>query len=203
MNASQLSDMHPQKPIFAYSANTAFVLPSRPIKQELPSSTMALNNERKAFAAKEYAAFIARYPTQSTITPTPVVPSLSIPTLEQLRLSIPTMFQPLLSGKLETQQRSRDINCWIECFSALVHQQKSQTEQKETNEAFLQLLIKLNEHLEKSEMKMKQLFFDISNKVGLQSALDELLKTTKSVRLMKEVEEFEDMREDLEESIDS
>jgi hypothetical protein len=61
----------------------------------------------------------------------------------------------------------------------------------EQNEA-VDLLVHLNELIEKADGKMRKLFYDASTQARIDSVLDKLQTVSKSVRVQKEVEEFED-----------
>lgn len=43
---------------------------------------------------------------------------------------------------------------------------------------------------------MRQLFYEISDLVGLPAALDRVLAASKSVRVKKEIEDFQDTKDD-------
>jgi hypothetical protein len=60
------------------------------------------------------------------------------------------------------------------------------------------LLGALNEAVENSSRGMRQLFYETSDSSGFATALDQVQTISKSVRVMKEIEEFEDAKEEWE-----
>jgi hypothetical protein len=54
----------------------------------------------------------------------------------------------------------------------------------------------LNELVEKSDDRMKMLFYQSTEYAGIHGVLDKLQTVSKSVRVMKEIEEFEDVKEE-------
>ena len=56
----------------------------------------------------------------------------------------------------------------------------------------VELLVHLNEWIEKSEAKMKRQIYQGAEQAGIDHILDKLQTISRSVRTMKEVEEFRD-----------
>ena len=64
------------------------------------------------------------------------------------------------------------------------------------NEMMVDFLICLNRSVEKSDDRMKRLFYQSVEYAGIHGVLDKLQTVSKSVRVMKEIEEFEDVKEE-------
>jgi len=62
------------------------------------------------------------------------------------------------------------------------------------------LLVRLNGLIDGSDDRMKRVFYQGTEQGEIDEVLDKLQRVTKSVRGMKEVEEFEDVRGEWEES---
>ncbi len=64
----------------------------------------------------------------------------------------------------------------------------------------VELLVGVNGSIEKCDDKMKRLFYQGTEQAGIDGVLQKLQTVSKSVRAMKEVEEFEDARDDWKDS---
>lgn len=160
---------------------------------ELPSAIIALNNKRRAFGAKEYEAFRKRHQHhQKSLKPAFL--TTSVPNLQQLRFGIPHILQSVPNGRLEVADRGAEVRRWTEQFAALVANQPTNNSLE-----FVDLLVSLNQAVEQSDRKARQLFYQTSDLAGLIGSLDQLQSVSKSVRVMKEIEEFQDAREEWEE----
>jgi hypothetical protein len=165
------------------------------IHSELPDSTTRLNNERRAFGAKEFEAFEQRQPQPKEVAK----PSLLInvnSTSQDIQACIPYLFQSTAEGKQQTQELRSEISRWTQEFFRFVNDDKAPLEEKD--ECLLKLLGALNEAVECSSRSMRQLFYETSDSSGFKTALDQVQTTSKSVRVMKEIEEFEDAKEEWE-----
>ena len=67
-----------------------------------------------------------------------------------------------------------------------------------SSEELVELLTALNDAAEKSSRKVQWLFYRVSDEAGLEHVLEVILRVSKSVRVRKEVEEFQDIRQDWE-----
>ncbi|KAF2690880.1 hypothetical protein K458DRAFT_438643 [Lentithecium fluviatile CBS 122367] len=178
--------------VFAYHAGTS---PSSSLS--VPPSIVPLNNERRAFGVKEFDAFTKRHVR-------PVRPSflaVSTPDVVQLQDSLAYIFHPapnLDEGTASTppQERISEISRWIEGFRQFVQTDGSRGDQ---SKALVDLMVTLNEAIEKSDGALRAMFYQASDLVHLPEALERLQSNSKSVRVMKEVEEFQDAREEWDE----
>lgn len=118
-----------------------------------------------------------------------------MPTSQELQACIPYIFQSTAEGKQQTQQLKNEINRWTEGFSHFINHKAPP---REKDECFLMLLGALNEAVEDSSRGTRQLFYETSDSSGFATALDQVQTISKSVRVMKEIEEFEDAKEEWE-----
>lgn len=165
-----------------------------PGDSELSVATVKLNNERRAFGAKEYQAFLRQH-AQPKRVPKPSFLTSIMPTSQELQACIPYIFQSTAEGKQQTQQLKNEINRWTEGFSHFINHKAPP---REKDECFLMLLGALNEAVEDSSRGTRQLFYETSDSSGFATALDQVQTISKSVRVMKEIEEFEDAKEEWE-----
>lgn len=165
----------------------------------LSVATSKLNDQRRAFGAKEYKAFVQRhpqpkrFPKPSLLTPAILKPVT--PTSQELKACIPYIFRSTAEGKQQTQELRNEINRWTEGFSRFINHKAPP---REKDECFLMLLGALNEAVENSSRGTRQLFYETSDSSGFATALDQVQTISKSVRVMKEIEEFEDAKEEWE-----
>jgi len=158
---------------------------------ELPAATVALNNERRAFGAREYKAFKQRH-EQSKKGLKPSFLTSVAPTNQELQDSIPHIFQSTAEGKLQTQERKNEITRWAHEFSRYINDINVTKSNKDGH--VLRLLGALNEAVESSTGKMRKLFYETSDSAGFTSVLSQIETMSKSVRVMKEIEEFQDTK---------
>lgn len=161
-----------------------------------PPSLVSLNNERQAFTVKEFDAFIKRHvrPAQQTFL------DVSMPNMKQLHDGLAHIFHPLPSAEKEfmpaqSQERLSEISRWIQGIQQFVEGGGHRGQSK----GLVELIIALNEAVDKSGDSMRGLFYRASDRLGLLDALERLSNDSKSVRVVKEVEEFQDAREEWDE----
>ena len=160
---------------------------------ELPAATVALNNERRAFGAREYEAFIQRH-AQPKKAPKPSFLTSVAPTNQELQDSIPHIFQSTAEGKQQTQELRNEITRWTHGFSHFVNDTKATQSNKDG--CVLALLGALNESVDSSTGRTRQLFYETSDSAGFTAVLDRMATVSKSVRVMKEIEEFQDVKDE-------
>ncbi|KAI4666145.1 uncharacterized protein J4E78_003613 [Alternaria triticimaculans] len=160
---------------------------------ELPAATVQLNNKRRAFGAKEYEAF-KKLHAQPTKVSKPYFLTSVAPTNQELQDSIPHIFQSTAEGKQQTQELKNEITRWTHEFSRFVNDTKATQANKDGH--VLTLLGALNEAVDSSTEKSRQLFYDTSDSAGFAAVLDRIATVSKSVRVMKEIEEFQDAKEE-------
>jgi len=149
-----------------------------------------LNNKRRAFGAKEYEEFAKRH-SQPKRKPKPSF--LTAATQD----CVPYILQATPDGKQQIQELKSEIEPWTQGFFLLIN---SMVPSVESDEKLLALLTPLNEAVEKSTGKVQQLFYEASSSAGFEKAVDQVLAMSKSVRVTKEIEEFQDVKEEWEDS---
>lgn len=171
------------------------VMPYRQREEtDIASEIISLNMERRAFAAKEFEAFKKRH-----VKPTkPAFLSINTPDLPQLRAGMDYIFRAQPGGKTEQvrvaiKERQIEITRWTEGFHQFT---KTRAGDREKSGELVELLVSLNAAVERSNDKMRQMFYEASDKAGFIDAIEQLQESSKSVRIMKEIEEFQDARED-------
>jgi len=160
---------------------------------ELPVATVQLNNERRAFGAREFETFKQRH-AQPAKVPKPTFLSSVTPTSQDLQACIPHIFRSTADGKQQTQELKDEISRWTREFSRFVSD--GNVAQRLEDESILALLGALNEVVDSSTGKARQLFYETSDSAGFTSALNQVETMSKSVRVMKEIEEFQDAKEE-------
>ncbi|KAI4652459.1 hypothetical protein J4E93_002661 [Alternaria ventricosa] len=209
---------HDQLDVAAYSLSGSSIgEPSGPIKQhgkgvpsvsiaestprrrglrrhvDLPAATVALNIERRAFGAREYEAFKQRH-AQPKKSLKPYFLTSVAPTNQELQDSIPHIFQSTAEGKQQTQELKNEISRWTQEFARFVDDTKATQSNKDGH--VLSLLGALNEAVDSSTGKMRKLFYETSDSAGFTSVLNQVETMSKSVRVMKEIEDFQDAKEE-------
>ncbi|KAI4681845.1 uncharacterized protein J4E84_007441 [Alternaria hordeiaustralica] len=158
---------------------------------KLPAATVQLNNERRAFGAREYEAFKQRYTKPKKFAKPSLLTSVT-PSSRDLQACIPHIFQSTAEGKQQTQERKNDITRWAHEFSRYINDTNVTQSNKDGH--ILRLLGALNEAVESSTGKMRKLFYETSDSAGFTSVLSQIETMSKSVRVMKEIEEFQDTK---------
>jgi hypothetical protein len=186
----------------AFQARTVDPSPTKPSAtldnhSELPDATVKLNNERRAFGAKEYEAFKQRYAQPKKVSKPSFLKSVT-PNHQELQACIPYIFRSTAEGKQQTQELKQEISRWTQEFSRFVN--SNEETQKNKDEFIMALLVALNEAVDSSSGRMRQLFYETSGSAGFAAVLQRVETISKSVRVMKEIEEFEDTKEEWEQS---
>ncbi|XP_014558716.1 hypothetical protein COCVIDRAFT_93769 [Bipolaris victoriae FI3] len=160
----------------------------------LPSETIDLNARRHAFGEEEYEAFRQRHPIEEKVKkPSFLTPAT--PTIQDLYDGTIYLFSSLPEGKQQTDELKFATQRWTQGLSLLI---KNTTSDAESDDGFLHLLQMLNRTVEGSAKSVRKLFYEVSGSAGLLGALDQILATSKSVRVMKEIEDFQDAKEEWE-----
>jgi len=163
---------------------------------ELSMATVKLNNERRAFGAKEYETFKQRYSQPKKATKPSLLTKLTA-TRQELQACIPYIFHSTIEGKQQTQELKNETSRWTQEFSRFVNDDKATPQDRD--ECILTLLGRLNEAIDASNPRMRQLFYETSGSMGFADALDHVKTVSKAVRVQKEIEEFEDVKDEWEE----
>lgn len=158
---------------------------------DLPPETIDLNARRRAFGEEEYEAFRQRHPTVEKARK-PSFSTPATPTIQDLYDGILCLFGPLPEGKQQADVLKFKTERWIQGLSLLV---KNTTPDAESDDGFLHLLQTLNRTVEGSGKSVRELFYEVLGPAGLLDALDQVSATSKCVRVMKEIEDFQDAKE--------
>lgn len=151
-----------------------------------------LNARRHAFGAKEFEAFNKRHPPAKKMSKPSFLQSAT-PNIKELHECIPHIFRSQPEGKLQVEELKRKIQQWTDGFCLLVENEMLGAD---SDAEFLAILRTLNENVETPNQRVRQLFYEVSDSVGLPAALDQVLTASKSVRVMKEIEDFQDTKEE-------
>jgi hypothetical protein len=186
----------PEHPIQALPAQEVLPYEKEPAPEE---SLQYLNNERRAFAVREFKAYKEGH---SKSTPKPSKPAfldITVPDLKQIQAALGYVFRSLPESRTDSaraanKERTQEIIKWTESFRQFIRS-------ADKNEGQVDLLVALNATVESADWRMRRLFYQASAQANLMELLEELQESSKSVRVMKEVEEFQDAKEDWEEDM--
>lgn len=157
-------------------------------------ATENLNAMRHAVGIREYENFKQRHnPPKQVQKPSFLKPSA--PTIQELQDCIPYILAAPPDGKQQTHELKSEIERWAQGFSLFVTNNKPDAD---SDAGLLALLTKLNEAVEKSNRSVRRLFYEASNSAELLQTLNQVMTVSKSVRIMREIEEFKDAKEEWE-----
>jgi hypothetical protein len=180
---------------------------------ESPAAIAELNEWRQLTGSMEFKQYREKHHSRKP-PPKPPFLILEIPTLAQLRDGLTYIFRPFSShiaashhAAVTRDDRKREISRWTQGLDHLLDSWMSSepmaSDLKEParptadqNEMMVEFLIHLNGLIEKSDDRMKILFYQSAEYAGIHGVLDKLQTVSKSVRVMKEIEEFEDVKEE-------
>ena len=177
--------------------------------QRLPNAIVELNRQRQFTGAKEFELRKSQLSTQIPVVKPPfLIPEL--PTVGQLHDGLTYIFRP--SVQIPARQplpdlakREYEIVLWIQGLHHFVNSSVStsisstlqrNSENSDQGNSVVDLLVHLNESIEKSDEAIKMIFYRALRHTQMDDALDKLQKISKSVRAMKEIEEFRDVKEE-------
>jgi hypothetical protein len=173
----------------------AKVFPYRPKHTlALPSSVTLLNNARRAFATQEFDLYRRRH----LIVTKPAFLQTATPDAAQLRSGLEYVSRSLLTDPATKLcaahiERSEEIKGWIQGFHRYV---RAWIKKKSQSEELIELLIAMNEVIDRAKANVKTPFYQSCVQERMATVLEELQKGSKSVRIMKELEEFDDAWEE-------
>ena len=152
----------------------------------LPPSIIALNAQRKANAwesiRRPKTAFVPLPPGRPTCF------NVNKASTTDLRQGLKYL---LSSNAMPSPDLAKDVNTWIRLVENSVD---SWMVSQSTD--LVDLLIDLNNGLEEAPGDRRRTFYNTSSAAGIDASLMKLVERTRSVRVEKEVEDFEDTRED-------
>lgn len=181
--------------------------------RQLPAAIVLLNERRQSTGAKAFKDFQEKYhPPKPPSEPSFL--TLEIPTVSQLLDGLDYIFRPFPPATTRQtvanrDERKREILRWTEVLDHLLNSWVSESisspsASKEARQAkgneMVDLLVHLNGLVDESDDRMKRVFYQGTEQGEIDGVLDKLQSVSRSVRGMKEVEEFEDVREEWKES---
>jgi len=181
--------------------------------RQLPAAIVLLNKRRQSTGAKGFKDFQEKYhPPKPPSKPSFL--TLEVPSVPQLRDGLDYIFRPFPPATTRQtianrDERKREIFRWTEGLDHLLNSWASEPisslpASKEARQAkgneMVDLLVRLNGLIDGSDDRMKRVFYQGAEQGEIDGVLDKLQRVSKSVRGMKEVEEFEDVREEWKES---
>jgi hypothetical protein len=178
-------------------------------ESEFPAAIVLLNERRRLISSKEFVEYQKKYhPLKPPSKPPFLAPE--IPTVSQLHDGLIYAFRYFQSTSTPhatfhdahqrkvifhwTQGLERLIDSWVS-ESALPSSDWKESKQTEWNEV-IDLLVGLNGLIEESDDRMKRVFYLSTEQGGIDELLHKWQVLSNSVRGMKELEEFNDVREE-------
>jgi hypothetical protein len=191
-----------------FSTSPSFGRSGKPALR-LPSGIVELNRQRQLIGSREFELWKRQLSAQVPVVK-PSFLTLEVPTMGQLRDGLTYIFRPYaqrMARKPEPGlvERKNEIVRWIQgldhfvksCVSTSIWSPvKRNAENRGQGNDVVDLLVHLNGSIEKSDKEIRELFYQASEHAQIDNALNKLQTTSKSVRVMKEFEEFEDVREE-------
>jgi hypothetical protein len=179
------------------------------LTRELPAEILKMNVRRQSSGLKAFQAYKEkRFPPKATFKPSFL--ALEMTTITQLCAGLNYLFRSFAQTRARQASLDRDDrkNEMVRWTQKLEHSLNSLTSEstpsptlsKEAIHAnrneMVDLLVGLNASIEKSDDKMRRLFYQGTEQAEIDRVLHKLQTVSKSVRAMKEVEEFKDAREE-------
>jgi hypothetical protein len=180
---------------------------------EPPAAIAQLNERRQSTGSMEFKQYQEKHHPPKP-PPKPSFLTLEIPTLAQLHDGLTYVFRPFSSrtaasrhAAVNRDDRKREISRWTQGLDHFLDSWMSSQlmvsnleeparPTADQNEMMVGILIRLNGLVEGSDDKIKRLFYQSAEHAGIHGVLDKLQTVSKSVRVMKEIEEFEDAKEE-------
>ena len=175
------------------------IQPAPPLKQDVHVSPAIanLNKERQAVAIKEFDAYgkqHGRIVQEHTITRRDIVGPVTPPSPPRDHDSAlgpvePSEDEGVTNTITDTELQKQEVAQWMKEF-------RDNTQDGIDPEVVLEVLVALNESMETASSELKTVFYAASDEEGFISILENLGNRLMSTRVMKEIEEFIDARED-------
>ncbi|KAK2767455.1 hypothetical protein FQN54_003611 [Arachnomyces sp. PD_36] len=196
---------------FGRSGASSMTLPieTKPTrKTNLPSEIVQLNHKRQATGWLEFSAYQKRAKSPKPLKKQQPSKASFLtwesPGIRQFQDGLTYIFRPFpettsRQAAIKWEERKHEIKDWFQGFDRLLDSCIANPAKGKDldGEELVGLLVHLNECTEMSDGMIKDQFYQIAEQMGIDNMLKaKLQKTSKSVRAMKEVEEFMDVRED-------
>lgn len=168
---------------------------------ELTPSVVAVNIERRVLGMREFETFTQRNTQRQRRAVRPKRPAflaLRTPTIQQLQDGLAYVFHPLSDVIGEnvasrSAAQTNEVLQWIEGFRQSVESTAWNFDQ---SKGLIDLMVALNGAVEKSDPRTRASFYTGADQVGLMEVLAQAQSSSKSVRIMKEIEEFQEVKEE-------
>ena len=204
-----------EKPFSDVRVAARCLAPKSRSKRELPASIIELNLRRQSSGQKAFQEYQKKhFEPKKLPPPRPSFLYLETPTVPQLRDGLCYVFRSFSvatarQATLNRDERKKEVVRWAQGLDHLLDSWTSEStifssdsqeaEQAKQNE-LVDLFVALNASIEKSNDVMKRLFYQAALGAGIDRVLEKLQTVSRSVRAMKEIEEFEDARDEWEDS---
>jgi hypothetical protein len=190
------------------SASLAAVNPKS--KRRLPAAIVNLNIRRQSASLKAFEESKTDY-SEPKRQRKPSFLTLETPTVPQLRQGLSYIFHPIPQstsagqGRLKSDEKRMEIVRWVQGLDHLLDAWTSGTilspsaskEAVQDEESMMvDLMIGLNSSIETSDDDKKRLIYQGTEQAGIDRVLNRFCTVSGLVRVMKEVEEFEDVRDE-------
>jgi len=176
-------------------------------KNNLPSAIVSLNVRRQSIGAKKFT----EYKQKDAPISRPSFLTADVPTVPQLHHGLVYIFRSFPRSTprqmdMAWETRKSEMSRWTRTLDHLLYSPGPTSSLNQELEGLQQsdlidLLVHLNEEIEKADVQMRGLFYQASATAQIDQVLDNLLRVSKSVRAMKEAEEFADERENWRQSM--
>lgn len=176
---------------------------------ELPAEIAELNIKRQASGSLAFNEYRKKHLLPSPPSKPPFL-TLEVPTLFQLRDGLNYIFRPFphttaRQATLGRDERQKEVLRWTNGLEHLLDWWIAEpisgpldakgSKQAKVDE-MVELLVGMNASIEKCDYKIRRLFYRGTEQAEIDRVLQKLQTVTQSVRVMKEVEEFEDARDE-------
>jgi hypothetical protein len=171
----------------------------QPPPPALPPSIVALNVKRQRNVLKS-SPEMHEPPKKSEMKRPPCLDVIMPqPTVHELSNSLVYVFNPMhqVHSTANAQERrsslDKDVGVWIHLLD---HFARNDVEVAKQQKQLVELLATLNDCLDKAPDSARRSFYHVSSTRHIDALLQRLVEKSGSVRLEKEVEEFEDVRDE-------
>jgi hypothetical protein len=169
-----------------------------------PEELIQLNLKRQATGSAEFQRY-----KRTHMPPAPRIKDVNLArdpkTLKQLVELLGYIIQatPFEITQSNRVKRKSNIIRWVQQFDQLLDSQVSKpslsgpalgNDQVTRPEDIAEFMVRFNSSIDKSDAKIRSILYEAFDLAGMDDVLDKLQALTRSVRVQKEVEEFEDER---------
>ncbi|KAF7511671.1 hypothetical protein GJ744_003834 [Endocarpon pusillum] len=180
---------------------------------ELPAAIAERNIKRQSSGSLEFNEYRKKHLLPSSPSKPPFL-TLEVPTLFQLRDGLNYIFRPFpqtttRQATLDRNERKKEVLRWTHRLEHLLDRWiaepisaplASNGGKHAKVDELVELLVGMNGWIDKCDYKVRRLFYQVTEPAEIDRVLRELQTVAKSVRVMKEVEEFEDARDEWKDS---